>query len=153
MKLKRKVVVGGMLIGGVLAGGVAAALWSASGAGGGQAKALTAQAVTVNAATATADLYPGFTGGDLYFTLTNTNPYPIEFTAMSAGAIVSSNPSACPTSNVTVTPVSSLSLAVGANSTSTTKTIADVVTMASTAPDGCQGVTFTVTLNLTGSQV
>ena len=36
MKLKRKVVVGGMLIGGVLAGGVAAALWSASGAGGGR---------------------------------------------------------------------------------------------------------------------
>jgi hypothetical protein len=30
--------------------------------------------------------------------------------------------------------------------------VADVVSMVSAAPDGCQGVTFTIALSLTGSQ-
>ena len=152
MNGRRKVAVIGVVVGSLLAGGVVVALWSSNGTGGAQAKALTAQTVTVNAATAAAQLYPGFSGGDVFFTLTNPNPYPVVFTTMTPGATVSSNPAGCPASNVTVVGASGLSLAAPAGGPSTGRTIAGVVSMASAAPDGCQGVTFTITLDLTGSQ-
>ena len=133
-------------------GGAAWALWSASGTGAGRATALTAQSITATAVTGTASLYPGATDGDLYFTLTNPNPYPVTFDTMTAGAITSSNPGACPASNVSATGATGLSLPVGANATSAAQSIANVVSMQSTAPDGCQGVTFTIALTLTGSQ-
>lgn len=136
----------------LIGGGAAFAAWSASGTGPGQARALTAQSITVSSATATADLYPGFTGGDVSFSLTNPNPYPVTLTAMTAGTVTSSDPTACPASNITVSPATGLSLAVGAADTASGQTIADVVSMASTAPDGCQGVTFTISLSLTGAQ-
>ena len=47
---------------------------------------------------------------------------------------------------------SGLSLAAPANSTTGQLSIANVVSMAAGAPDGCQGVTFTVALTLTGTQ-
>lgn len=136
----------------LLTAGLAVALWSANGTGSGNARALTAQTVTVNATTGTADLYPGFTGGDVHFTLTNTNPYPVTFDAMTPGAITSSAPGACPASNVTAASATGLSLPVAANATSGAQSISNVVTMAPAAPDGCQGVTFTIALTLTGSQ-
>ncbi len=137
----------------VLVAGVAFATWTADGTGSGTARARTAQTITVNATTGTADLYPGFTQGDVHFILTNTNPYPVQFTSMTPGAITSSAPVACPASNLTVAPASSLGLDVGANATSGSLSIDGVVTLASAAPDGCQGVTFTVAVSLTGSQV
>jgi hypothetical protein len=136
----------------LLGGGIAAALWSANGTGSGQSRALSAQVLTVTAATGAADLYPGFTGGDVFFTITNTNPYPVTFASMTSGAITSSNPGGCPSSNVTVGTATGLSLAVGANATSGTQSIVDVVTMAAGAPDACQGATFTIALTLAGSQ-
>jgi len=136
----------------VTGGGIAAALWSANGSGPGQAKALSAQSLTVTAATGAADLYPGFTGGDVFFTITNPNPYPVTFTSMTAGTVTSSNPAACPSANVSVANASGLSLAAAASSTSGTQSIANVVTMAAGAPDGCQGATFTINLTLSGSQ-
>jgi hypothetical protein len=150
--MKKKIVV--VLVAVVVLGtaGVAFAMWSANGSGSGNAKALTANTVTVNAVTGAADLYPGFAGGDVSFTLTNTNPYPVTFTSMTAGAITSSNQASCPASNLTVANAAALSLLVGPNATSGTQSIADVVTLASAAPDGCQGITFTVALTLTGTQ-
>lgn len=133
-------------------GGIAAALWSANGSGPGQAKALSAQSLTVTAATGAADLYPGFNGGDVFFTITNPNPYPVTFTSMTAGTITSSNPAACPSSNVTVANATGLALAAAASSTSGIQSIGNVVTMAAGAPDGCQGATFTISLTLSGSQ-
>lgn len=137
----------------VLTAGLAVALWTSNGSGSGTARSLSAQTVTVNATTGAADLYPGFAGGDAHFTLTNANPYAIQFTDMTSGAITSSNPGACPASNLTVAPSSGLTLNVAANTTSGAQSIADVVTLASAAPDGCQGVTFTIALSLTGTQV
>ncbi len=113
---------------------------------------LTAQSITVTAATATADLYPGFTLGDVFFTMTNPNPYPVTMTSMTAGTITSGNPGACPASNLTVAAASGLSLLVGANATSSTQSIVDVASMAPGAPDGCQGVTFSLALTLSGTQ-
>jgi hypothetical protein len=133
-------------------GGAAWALWSASGTGAGRATALTAQSITATAVTGTASLYPGATDGDLYFTLTNPNPYDVQITAMTPGTITSSNP-ACPVSNVSVVGATGLALDVAAGATSGTLSIDDVVTMISAAPDACQGVSFTINMTLTGSQV
>ena len=124
--------------------GVAAALWSSTGTGAGRAQARTAQTVTVTAATGTADLYPGFADGDLSFTLTNANPYPITFTSADAGTVTSSDPTGCPASLVTVDDATGLALDVAANDTSVTESIADVVALSSSAPDACQGVTFSI---------
>jgi hypothetical protein len=134
-----------------LGAGTAFALWTSTADGPGSSKAITAVNVTVNAQTGTADLYPG-ASGKVSFTLTNTNPYAITFTSMTPGAVTSSDPTNCPASNVTVAPVTGLSLSVAANATTALQSIPSAVTMISAAPDGCQGVTFTTALTLTGSQ-
>ena len=151
-KLKKAAAVAAIL-GLALTAGISVALWTSSGTGSGRARTLTAQTITVNAATGSADLYPGFSGGDLHFTMTNPNPYGVVFTSMTPGAVTSSDPTNCPASNLTVVPASSLSLPVGANATSGVSTIANVATLATSAPDGCQGVSFDVAVTLTGSQV
>jgi len=151
-KLNPKVAAGIIGLVFTLIAGVAFAAWTADGTGSANARARTASTITVTAVTGTADLYPGFNDGDLSFTLTNANPYPVTFTSMTPGAITSSAPGACPSSNLTVDTASGLSLPVAASATSGTQSIADVVNLASTAPDGCQGVVFTVAVTLTGSQ-
>ena len=146
-----KIVLVGLTVGATaVTAGAAVAMWVTNGTGSGNAKALSAVSVTVTAATGAADLYPGFTLGDVFFTSANANPYPVTFTAMTAGTVTSSV-SACATT-VTVVDAVGLSLLVPAGATATAGTIADVVTMASTAPDTCQGATFTIALTLTGSQ-
>ena len=153
MKRRLKIAVTGATIVGVACGGVSWAVWSANGSGSGRASSLTAQSVTVTAATGSADLYPGFTQGDVFFTLTNPNPYPVTFTAMASGAVTSSDIPNCPSSNVTVAATATgLTLNVAANATSATLSIPNVVTMAAAAPDGCQAKTFNIVLTLTGTQ-
>src|SRR5688500_13961672 len=102
IRVSRKFVISAVAVFAGLTVGIAAALWSSNGTGSGRSQARTAQTVTVTAATGTADLYPGFADGDVYFTLTNTNPYPIVFTAADAGTITSSDPTGCPASLLTV---------------------------------------------------
>jgi hypothetical protein len=148
----KKLIVSAVALAVLLVAGAAVALWSSTGTGSGRATALSAQSVTVTASTGTADLYPGFADGDVYFTLTNPNPYEITFTSMTSGTVTSSNVGACPSSNVTVGTATGLSLVVAANSTSGALSIADVAAMDSAAPDGCQGVSFDVALTLTGTQ-
>jgi hypothetical protein len=150
MKKLVSAIAGGIAV--VLVAGTAYALWTASGTGTGKAKALTAQTITVTGATGAADLYPGFTGGDVYFTMNNTNPYPVTFTSMTPGTITSSDPTNCPSTNLSVNSATGLTLSVPASSTSPTVSVADVATLQSAAPDGCQGVTFTINLTLAGSQ-
>ena len=134
--------------------GTAAAFWSAAGNGQGQARSLSAVQLTITAATGAADLFPGFTAGDVSFTVSNPNPYPVTFTAYSGATIVSADPTNCPNANVSVAASGSVTpgLVVGANASGVAGSIPDIVSMATTAPDGCQGKTFTVTLTLTGTQ-
>ena len=155
-RLSRKsLIVGGVVVAGLVAGGVALAAWSASPTGGGRSGAVTAVELTVTAASGAADLFPGTTQGDVHFTITNPNPYPVVFTSMApAGPItntVAGDAAACPPTHVTLASATGLSLTVAANSTSPTLTIADVVSMASAAPDGCQGKSFEIPLTLTGA--
>ena len=152
MSRRKKAVVIGTVLAAVSIGGVAVALWSASGSGSGRARARTAVTLTVAAADGPQDLYPGFTLGDVFFTVTNPNPYPVTLTSMTPGTVTSSDPTNCPASNVTVAAASGLSIVVPAGGTSGTLSIPDVVSMAAAAPDGCQGVSFTIALTLNGTQ-
>jgi hypothetical protein len=148
-----KKIIAGLIIGAAaVAAGAAVAMWTTTGTGSGNAKALSAVSITVTAATGAADLYPGFTQGDVFFTSANPNPYPVTFTSMTSGAVTSSDQTNCPASNVTVANATGLSLLVPAGATTQAGSIANVVTMAAGAPDGCQGVVFTIGLTLSGSQ-
>lgn len=151
--LTNKLAVVGMAVGVTIGGTMAYAYWSADGSGSGGAQAITAQSLTVAASSGTADLYPGFTGGDLFFTVSNPNPYPVSFTSMSPGTVTSSDQANCPASNVTVASATGLSIGAAANASNVARSIADVVSLSSTAPSACQGVTFTVELTLTGTSV
>lgn len=136
----------------VVGGGVAYASWTATGAGSGAAKATTSAALTVSAGTTTADLYPGFTQGDVFMTVTNPNPFPVNITSLTPGAITTSAPG-CVASNITVATPTGLSIPVAANATNVAVTVPNIVTMILAAPDACQGVTFTIAVTLTGTQV
>ena len=150
---RRRAVTVALLIG-ALSLGVAFATWTATGTGSGTAQAVTATASAITGRAGTPDLYPGFTQGDVYFKVTNPNPYPVQFTSATFGSVTSSDPTNCPASNVTVAAsASGLSINVPANDTTgTNASIADVVTMVSGAPNGCQGVSFTIGITLSGSQ-
>ena len=149
--MKMKVMVGVFVLVAATSG-VAAALWSAGGSGSGQARSVSAVTLTVTGSAGTADLYPGFTQGDLYFTIDNPNPYPVTFTSFTVSGVTSSDNAACPASNVTVNDTGAISLLSAANSVAAAGTIANVVAMASAAPNGCQNKVFTITLTLAGLQ-
>lgn len=153
MNRRKKLIAGSVaavaLVGMVL---MASALWNATGTGSGRATATESVEAVVNPSDGTADLYPGVADGDVYFTIDNDNPYPIEFQSMTAGTVTSSDEAACPGSNVTVADVPSGLTLVAPPGTSEQLSIADVVSMDIAAPDGCQGATFDVELVLTGVQ-
>lgn len=149
----RRLATTSVLMIGALGAGVAFAAWTANGTGTASDSSLTAQTLTVTARTGTADLYPGFTDGDLTFTVTNTNPYPVRFTSAAFTTVTSSDTTACPSLNVTTDATATgLTLDVPANSSGTNLAIPDVVNMIAAAPDGCQNKNFTVALTLAGSQ-
>jgi hypothetical protein len=159
MKFKKIAIVGVAAVTALVGGGVAFAAWSASGSGTGSALAYTAQQVTLNAQALTssaASLYPGGPAGNVYFSVTNPNPYAVKITNVSWGAPVSANPSACPSSVISVdpsAPTSGLSLTVPANGTSAAIQVNAVLDLSSSATDACQGNLFDVPVTATGQQV
>jgi hypothetical protein len=159
----RKLAVTTAAVLGALILGVAFANWTATGSGSGTAKAVTANvsAVTTDPTGAVADLYPGFTGGDLYFKITNPNPYAVSFNKYTLGSITmedATGPCSTATGNVSVptteqTLPSGSEITVPANTTTpVSRSIADVVSMSSGAANECQGDTFTIAITLTGTQ-
>lgn len=129
--------------------GVAYAAWSVSATGSSQATSGAPVTGVVSVATTTASLYPGGSTG-LYFTVTNPNSFPVTYTAADFGAVSVDNSTACPATHVTVVDQAvSISLAAGA--TSAVQAPAGAISMSSSAPDGCQGRTFTVATTLTGA--
>lgn len=131
---------------------VAWALWTRdeNGNAGGASRSMT---FTVTADAGTADLYPSSSAtGSVKFTVTNPNPFVIEVTGVTGnGSVTPDDAVACPANNVTIETVTGLS---GANYQATGSggqkaiTVTGVLKMATTAPDGCQGRTFTVPLTV-----
>jgi hypothetical protein len=153
MTRKWKWIIGVSLVAVLVVAGVAFAAWTGTGTGSGRARALTVQAATVNPVDGVADLYPGFTGGKVYFTIQNPNPYAITFTAMTPGTVtVDAGHASCPAASITVAPATGLSLVAPANTTTATLSISNAVSMAASAPDACQGASFDIQLTLNGTQ-
>jgi hypothetical protein len=151
-KLRRVAVFGVAGIVLVVVVGVAYAVWTSHGAGTGRSRASAAVAAVVNPANGDPDLYPGFTEGDLAFTVANPNDYPVNFTDMAAGAITSSDEAACPGETwIVVEDAGDLNVYVPPGD-SEMLTIDDVVAMDADAPDGCQNAYFDIEITLTGFQ-
>lgn len=152
MNRKQRILAGLGVAALVVGSGVAYASWTASGTGSGAAKAATAQALVVTAGTTTADLYPGFTQGDVFLRVTNPNPYGVNITSLTPGAITTSAPG-CVSTNITIAAPTGLNIPVAANATNFAVTVPNIVTMIAAAPDACQGVTFTIAVTVAGTQV
>lgn len=146
----------------VLGTGTAAyAYWSASGSGSATLSTATATAITVTA-TPSGTLFPG-ASADVSVTMGNPNAYPVSMTTMTAISVTSSDSAACASSWISLpaevtTGVSGTGyvlpspVSVPSGSSGTT-TLTGLVTMATDAPDTCQGKTFTVDMTFTGDQV
>jgi hypothetical protein len=137
-------------------GGLAYAYFGALGSGSGEARVGTVHDATIATATATPTLVPGGTG-TVFFTLHNPNPVAVTFTEVTALTVTTSTGgTTCKTSNLTAvqtlssSPFSFTPIPVAGGATTTTESIAGLVKLATTAPSTCQGVTFTVTLTLSG---
>jgi hypothetical protein len=136
----------------IATGGVGYAVWSASGSGPGAAAAISAQPLVVVAGTTTPDLYPGATG-DVFFSVTNPNPYNVEVDAATLSSIdgTSDDPN-CPGTNFTLNGGSVTAVTINAEQTAAV-TVTGGITMETTAPDACQGVTVDVFGSVSGTQV
>jgi hypothetical protein len=137
-----------------VSGGGAWAYFTATGSGTGHGTTGAPVTVSVNAAIGAADLLPGGKGA-VYFTLHNTNPIGASFTQVaSVSSIVSNDIAHCPSADAavgqTLPYTFSPAVTVGANTTSGTESVANLVQLVNNAPSTCQGVTFTVTLTLSG---
>ena len=134
----------------IAATGIGYANWTQTATGSGTATAKSAVASTVTGVAATADLYPGSTGGVVSFSVNNPNPYPVTFTSMTPGAITvdAAHSAGCASTNITVASATlTLNVAAGGSGTAAPA----VASMISTAANGCQGATFTVALTLAGA--
>jgi hypothetical protein len=135
-------------------GFVYAAWVSPSGDTDGYAKATNAQAVTDLDASGstTADLYPGFTNGDLVFAVHNPNPYKVQVTSVTrtGAAAITSDTAGCSGSNISIHDLSTQfqQFDVNGNSDSSDQTVQNVVSMGDNPADECQGATFTIPLKV-----
>jgi hypothetical protein len=151
----------GVLVVALSMAGLVYAAWLASGSGSGYAKAGSAQALaTLDAsASTTATLYPGVTG-DVTLRVSNPNPYPVRVTGVSLNGTnssiaadaghVSCSPTGMSFTNQTGQTID-VPAKVGATNGSVTATLTGAAAMATTSADGCQGATFTIPVNLTGT--
>ena len=145
-------------------GTTAYAYWTAAGVGDGEVGVQTAAPLTLTGDSAvTGQLYPGATS-DVAFSVANTNAYAVTLTTLVAATITSSDELGCPgaTYLVLAEPVRSALVSgsaplpepipVPADSVATAASVPGLVVLAMAAPDACQGVTFTLALELAGSQ-
>ncbi len=142
---------GALVVG--LGGGAAFAFFSGGPATG---HVSTGSPVTLDAVATTgpADLLPGDAGA-VYFTVHNANLFGATFSQVASGAtVVSDNTGLCPSVDVSIAQALpytfSPAITVSPGSTSGSQSISDFVDLAPDAPGSCQGVTFTVTLKLSG---
>jgi hypothetical protein len=149
-KHKRKAV--GLAAGIAVALGATAAFaaWTVGGGGTGTASAVSAVDLTTSVAATTPELYPGITGADLYLTVDNPNPFPVDITSVNANgaAVPDAGHPTCVTTGVTFS-TTAVTETVAANGSSSF-TVAGVA-MDNTSDNGCQGATFTIPVTFTAA--
>jgi hypothetical protein len=99
-------------------------------------------------------MYPGKPRQALTFTVSNTNPYPVLLSNVpTVGAPTTSDP-ACATSNLSMPagPYTLTGTLTVPASGSVSLSIANFVQLIGTAPDACQGDTFTFPITVSGQQ-
>ena len=148
---------------GVGAGG-AYAYFTSHGSGTGSAATGSALGITATAAAspgANPNLYPGGPGVAVNFTVNNPNPYPVSFTGWSGATLSGVTPvgsNTCTTGDFQIAAASGSfgsALNIPANTSSSpgvSGTANGVVQLTTSAQNGCQGATVTVTLTLTGGK-
>lgn len=152
---KKPLVAVGTIAAAVLAGGAIAA-WSTSTSGNASAKAATASALTLADASGstTGDLYPGGSGA-LKLKLSNPNNFPVRITAvtLTSGGSITSSSAACNTAGhgVTFANQTGLTVDLAANASNEVVTLAGSVQMSTTSANACQGVTFTIPVDITAA--
>jgi hypothetical protein len=147
-----------------LGGGAAYGYFSSHGSGTGHATTTNAQAITVTAVSSPAadpTLFPGGAGSAVHFTVNNPNAYAVAFTGWSGATLSAVTPlggSTCTTSDFQIAAAAGTftpALMIPAHTSSSpgvSGTANGVVELKSTAQNGCQGATVTVTLPLTGGR-
>ena len=135
-------------------GGGAAFAFFTGGPGSGHVPTGTPITITAVATTGTADLLPGRPGA-VYFTLHNQNSVGTTFEQVAPGAsVVSNDTTRCSSGDVSIAQSLPYTIPTGvtvsSGATSAVLSIPNLVVLAPDAPDTCQGVTFTVTLTLSG---
>jgi len=140
----------------LLASGTSAfAYWTTIGGGTGTATAITASPLTSGTAQVTGTLYPGaqVTGS---LQVRNTNPFPVKVTS-AVLQTAQTTATACTTTGVTFTvttvasPTQPLTVPAATSATSPgTATLDYRAQMDNTSSSGCQGASFTSTLQLQG---
>lgn len=142
----------------VLACGAAYAYWGTTGSGGGSSAALVPVAVTLTPATPTAQLYPGSVS-DVVLTVSNSNAtsahistLALDTTQGSSGFAVDSTHSGCTLSSLSYAAQSNgvtgwtVPGKVGSTNGTLAVTLSNALSMTVSAPNACQGATFTVYL-------
>jgi len=138
--------------------GIALAVWTVTGSGQGGAAATVSKSLiitpTLPANPSIQPIYPGGPAGPVFYLVSNPNPFAITVTGISYGTPVSNNATTCPSSNVSIdaSAPTTFSTPVAANASNWAFAIPGVLDMSHSAPDGCQGVTFTVPITLTAAQ-
>jgi hypothetical protein len=128
---------------------VVLAEWLASGSGEGYARAGVAQPLTTVSATPAASLYPGQTG-DLLLRVHNPNPFVVTLTSVTPNGAITSDIPACDAAGHGVSFAGHVGSHPLAASGITELVLTDVVTMAATSANECQGATFTIPVALNG---
>lgn len=146
-----------------LGGGGAYAYFTSHGSGTGHTATGSAQGTTVTAVaspTADANLYPGGLSVAVNFTVNNPNPYAVSFTGWSGASIATVTPVGSNTclpgdfqiASGATSGTFSPALSVPSGSPGVSGTANGVMQLKTTAQNGCQGSTVTVTLTLTGGK-
>ena len=158
--LKRRFVISSVAAGvAVLATtAIVIAAWTVSGSGSGAGAATIAQSLGVTPVVPTgtaANLYPGGPAGTVYFSVTNPNPFAVTITNVTWGTPLSGNPTSCANSNITLDAAAptTVSISIPANDTSgVTVGVPGVLDLSHSAPNGCEGQSFTISMTITGAQ-
>lgn len=153
----RKIIIGLTATAVLAGGGIAYAVWTVNGSGSGGATAAIANNLQIAAVippSSSSTLYPGGPASAVSLTIANPNPFPVTVSSYSWGTPLSNAPTVCASSQVSVdaNAPTTANISLPANAPATTVVVPGVIDLAHTAPNGCQGLSFSVPVTVTAIQ-